>query len=98
MSTVAKTLIFLLFCRLEFLDRHGYSVEPDVEYHMKLPDISTFMDIHGGMTSTLPKVTAEDIDTYMAVHDAKWSDKVPSLYKERFTDTFYKLKGSHFCF
>lgn len=50
---------------------------------MKLPAQDKYKDIHGGMSAMLPDVTSKNIEDYASIHDAKWTDKVPALYKTR---------------
>ena len=79
-------MITLLCSRLESYDRNdnfGRGSVPDKpEWHMTIPELSTYKDIH--QDSPLPKLKLEDVENYLTINNASLQEKAKSLYNDGF--------------
>jgi hypothetical protein len=70
--------------RLTYLDVIGRSTAPDIvepEFHMNLPEPSSFTDVHGG--HTVPLLQFSRIVDYLQACGKNFDDKFKELYKQR---------------
>ena len=56
--------------------------EPDQEFTTKLPNKTSYKDIHGGMKSKFPNVSRARVDEYLAQFDKKLDAKIKDLYNK----------------
>ena len=53
----------------------------EIEFEMTLPDMTTFKDIHGGMT--FGKLTFMQICSFLKVQEKSFDKKIVDLYDQR---------------
>ncbi|KAK4309448.1 hypothetical protein Pmani_018945 [Petrolisthes manimaculis] len=93
-SSVAFDNYWLQFCkssvsqqndkytRLMFDDVHNIRDEPEVEFHMVVPEYSTYKDLHADQT--IPAVTMERLQDFLSACYTNFNPKVADLYKGRY--------------
>jgi hypothetical protein len=69
-------------CRLVFADQNNRSDEPEVEFHMALPEYSCYKDLN--TDHTLPPINQDRLQDYLAACNDALYPKVPDFYKGRY--------------
>ncbi|KAK4301494.1 hypothetical protein Pmani_026272 [Petrolisthes manimaculis] len=62
-----------------FDDVHNIRDEPEVEFHMVVPEYSTYKDLHADQT--IPAVTTERLQYFLSACYTNFNPKVADLYK-----------------
>lgn len=57
---------------------------PEPEFHMHLPDSTTYKDLHSGVQSSLPSLTQEHVDNFFSCCGKAWDKKFEAMYTERY--------------
>lgn len=65
-----------------FDDVHNIRDEPEVEFHMVVPEYSTYKDLHAD--HALPAVTMERLYDFLSACNSYLNPKVADLYKGRY--------------
>ncbi|KAK4294995.1 hypothetical protein Pmani_032392 [Petrolisthes manimaculis] len=64
-----------------FDDVHNIRDEPEVEFHIVVPEYSTYKDLHADQT--IPAVTMERLQDFLSACYTNFNPKVADLYKGR---------------
>lgn len=65
-----------------FDDQHNVRDEPEVEFHMVVPEYSTYKDLHADQT--IPAVTIDRLHDFLSASNTNLNPKVADLYKGRY--------------
>ncbi len=82
---IINNLQTVLCCSLEFHDRHQHSFARDTEpeFHMTLPQLEAYKDVHVGMRAGFAPVTLDRISTYLQQYDKNLDQKNRDMYEQR---------------
>eukprot|EP00914_Ancora_sagittata_P028955 GHVO01057168.1.p1 GENE.GHVO01057168.1~~GHVO01057168.1.p1 ORF type:complete len:491 (-),score=62.76 GHVO01057168.1:1035-2507(-) len=86
---MVNTLIYSDFhFRLLFSDAAGPQPEPEPEFHMDVPEMTSYKDLHSGMQDSFPQVSKGRVEDFFGSCSKPWDAKFEDLYKETYCRYF----------
>ena len=91
--------LYFFSCTLEAYDRNqnfGKTVEVLPEFHMDVPDRSSYRDVHS--ESDVPRISEQNLKNYLHGFDSELKDEAINMYREKFLIYVRHALSGELCF